>query len=194
MSKTQVKESPEVRLNEDQKYYYDKILEGDESYCLHVGLTASGRKEVFECAIKTLLDSENPDETKLGFLIVCKKLAERSLELAARINKFKDNIHKIYKNMDEKTRCMIDVLGEISNLEGLSVDVDWGGDLLYGLCGSSEQTEQILKKHVDDPAMKMLSEVLAYAQEIIKIENKEVDQAYIDEILKKTSVEDVKGN
>jgi len=77
------------------------------------------------------------------------------------------DIRTIYNKLDDKTKCMIAILDELDSVEGKSVGVDFGNQILHEELSSRENAEKYIGKSANDPDIT----TLAYVYELAKFIN-----------------------
>lgn len=78
---------------------------------------------------------------------------------ASRLNNLRDRVCDIYDRLDAKAKCAIAVLQELAAVDGCSVGVDYGYELLYQTGRDVGCVEQALTELPDDADVKCLAEV-----------------------------------
>lgn len=95
------------------------------------------------------------------------KMVTNELSLVTiRINKLakkERQIRRICDNLDTKTKCVVAVLQELAAVEGCSVGVDFGSDLLHAQLRNSNVVKQACKELPEDPDIICLAEVYELA-------------------------------
>ena len=82
---------------------------------------------------------------------------------ASRLNALKERVYRIYDCLDVKAKCAITVLQELAAVDGCSVGVDFGYELLYTTARNKRCVEQAQAELPDDADVKILAEVFELA-------------------------------
>ena len=82
----------------------------------------------------------------------------RVSDKASRLRNLKDRVYEIYDRLDVKSKAAITALQELAGLEGCSVGVDFGYELLYVTGRDKVCIEQARAELPDDPDIAVLAE------------------------------------
>jgi len=80
-------------------------------------------------------------------------------------------VRKICDGLDVKTKAVIAVLGELAVIEGYTIGVEYGGDILYGELRGKALVDEARKQLQDDPDLTCLAKVYELAESIIEAED-----------------------
>lgn len=105
-------------------------------------------------AIKGSVVSEQADILNLAI-----KEVHKVTDRASRLNNLRNRVCDIYDGLDVKAKCAIAVLQELAAVDGCSVGVDYGYELLYTTGRDKGCIEQALAELPDDADIKILAEV-----------------------------------
>lgn len=105
--------------------------------------------------------------------ILSKLLArvEQVTDKADELLAMEDKVRAIYDRLDVRTKALFAVLNELARVDGMSVGVDYGNEIMYESLSDTSFVEAALAEHPDDADLAVLAEAYELAQLINTSDN-----------------------
>jgi len=126
-------------------------------------------EEAKVCVLKELF----PYNARFRHEVLTAALEEvsKTLKPAGELLAMEERVRKICEGLDVKTKAVIAVLGELATLEGYTIGVKYGSDILHDELRSKVFVDEARKQLPDDPDMACLAKVYELTKSISKAEN-----------------------
>lgn len=95
----------------------------------------------------------------------------KTIKPADKLLAMEEQVRKICDGLDVKTKAVIAILGELAAVEGYTIGVEYGSDILHGELRGKALVDEARKQLPDDPDLTCLAKIYELAKSISKAED-----------------------